>query len=257
MAQNVSHTRSSHWITVLEQHFPKWKKGIFLSPMLFAHRALHGAHIKLFILQNAQLKIAELTIHSSLPQPKLHNLWCAAHCAHTLHCAVDNVQSNCFFHQQVFRLLWALVVFCIKLPDGGGDTKLSALSLFHFHHVHCHQRYNCCHRQCLLVIQKKHIHAKLLNTTIALKIRKWQNDKHVSQPRRNTRIFNRTLDTSLFNQTQHHCVSYQSNISPFCQKYFCDCQDDDEDDDGDDHGVIDDGVDRDGGGPPLVGVNWK
>ena len=162
-----------------------------------------------------------------------------------------------FFTNKCLDFYGALVVFCIKLPDGGGDTKLSALSLFHFHHVHCHQRYNCCHRQCLLVMQKKHIHAKLLNTTIALKIRKWQNDKHVSQPRRNTRIFNRTLDTSLFNQTQHHCVSYQSNISPFCQKYFCDCQDDDGDDDGDDHGVIDDGVDRDGGGPPLVGVNWK
>ena len=75
----------------------------------------------------------------------------------------------------------------------------------------------------------------------------------MSQPRRNTRIFNRTLDTSLFNQTQHHCVSYQSNISPFCQKYFCDCQDDG----GDDHGVIDDGVDRDGGGPIAVtaGIN--
>ena len=43
----------------------------------------------------------------------------------------------------------------------------------------------------------------------------------------------------------------------FVKNIFCDCQDDDEDDDGDDHGVgvIDDGVDRDGGGPPLVGVN--
>ena len=62
---------------------------------------------------------------------------------------------------------------------------------------------------------------------------------------------------------------FQPNPTPLCfiskqyftilSKYFCDCQDDDEDDDGDDHGVgvIDDGVDRDGGGPPLVGVNWK
>ena len=111
---------NSAWAT-----FPRVEERYFFVTNVICTPCIAWAHIKLFILQNAQLKIAEFTIHSSqfiATAQTSQSLVCSALCTHTALCSWQCAMH--IVHAQLMIPDAARPICCLSSSWNGTSTNI-------------------------------------------------------------------------------------------------------------------------------------